>query len=97
MKSYVVHEQGRFRLCRCERTPRGPRRRNLVTLGRSEKCRTVKDALAHWQKFLAAALTECKAEVEEHPDTYKSRRTWQRAAARCASARRRLKAIMRFA
>jgi hypothetical protein len=97
MKTYVVHEQGRFRLCRCERTPRGPRRRNLVTLGRSEKCRTVQDALAYWQKFLATAAGECKAEAEAYPDTYRSRRTWQRAAARCASAQRRLKAILRFA
>lgn len=96
MRTHVIKDGNRFRLCTSKRTPRGPRRRNLVTLGTHKACRTVSGALAYWLKRLNAAMDKCKAECEAHPDTYKKRRTWQREAARSAHAAVRRKAIIRF-
>jgi hypothetical protein len=97
LRTYVVKDGRRFRLCLCERTPRGPRRRNLVTLGTHKDCCTVPGAMNYWRTFYAAAMANCKTEAENYPYTYKSRRTWQRASARCYRARARLDAINLYA
>lgn len=94
---HVVKDGTRYRLCESVRTPRGPRRRNLVTLGTHPDCRTVAGAIKHWQDAMNAAVAACKTHVEAYPDSYKRRQAWRRAAARSARARRRLKAIARFA
>jgi hypothetical protein len=91
--AYIVKDGKRFRLCVNVRTPKGPRRKNLATLGTDVECATITGALAYWQKFLAEAQKRCKAEFETHPDTYKRRRTWQRAAAKSDRAHRHLEAI----
>lgn len=93
---HVVKDGKRYRVCQSVRTPRGPRRRNLVTLGTHPDCRTVAGALKYWQSVLSVALEECRVLAEAHPYEYKHRQAWRRAAARSARARRRLKSISRF-
>jgi hypothetical protein len=95
--AYVVHERGRYRVCQQVRTPKGPRRRNLASLGSDKRCSTVASALEYWRERLAAAQKECRVEVETHPDTYKHRRSWQRAARLAERSRKHIKAIARFA
>lgn len=94
--AYIVHDNGRFRLCINKRTPQGPRRKNLTTLGTHRECATVAGALSYWQSFLDRATKCCKAEFETYPDTYKNRRPWQRAASQCDRARTRLAAILPY-
>ena len=94
--NHVVKDGRRFRLCCSERTAKGPRRRNLVTLGTHRDCRTVAGAYTFWLAFHDTAQAQCKAEVERNPRKYKKTRTWQRAAARCRRAQNRMTAIFPF-
>lgn len=94
MNAFVVKDGPRYRLSVNVKTPKGWRRKSLVSLGTDPECRTVKGALAYWSRLHDAAQAECKQARDADPYEYKTRRAWKRAAARSKRARDRWKKIL---